>query len=138
MDDGGDRVEEGESALAGLGGDRLGKLRAREGAGGDDRRVIRHGVDPLAHDFDLRMRRDGGSDLRREPIPVHGERGSGGNPVLVGRSHDERAKRPHLLVEQADGVVLGVVRPEAVRADHLRQPIGLVRRRRIAAAAHLA
>ena len=50
----------------------------------------------------------------------------------------ERAERAHLLVEQADGIVLGIVGAEAVRADHLGEAVGLVRRSRVAAAAHFA
>ena len=50
----------------------------------------------------------------------------------------ERAERAHFLVEQADGIVLGVVGAKAVRADHLGEAVGLVRRGRVAAAAHFA
>ena len=45
---------------------------------------------------------------------------------------------PHFLVEQADRIAVGIVGTEAVRAHHLGQPVGLVRRRHVAAAAHLA
>ena len=40
-------------------------------------------------------------------------------------------------MEQADRIVLGIVGAEAVRADQLGQAVGLVRRRHLAAAAHL-
>ena len=40
------------------------------------------------------------------------------------------SERAHLLVEQADGIVLGIVGAEAVRADHFGEAVGLVRRRR--------
>ena len=43
-----------------------------------------------------------------------------------------------LLVEQADRIVLGIVGAEAVGADHLREPVGLVSRRHVATAAHFA
>ena len=58
--------------------------------------------------------------------------------MLVGRAHNQRAKRPHLLVQQSDCIVLGIVGPEAVGADHLGQAVGFVRRSRVAAPAHLA
>ena len=45
---------------------------------------------------------------------------------------------PHFLVEQADGIVLGIVGAEAVRADHFGQAVALVRGRGVAAAAHFA
>ena len=47
-------------------------------------------------------------------------------------------ERAHFLVEQADRIVLGIVRAEAVRADHFGETVGLVRRRAVAAAAHFA
>ena len=42
-------------------------------------------------------------------------------------AHDEAAQRPHFLVDEADGVVVGIVAAETVRADQLGQPVGLVR-----------
>jgi hypothetical protein len=47
--------------------------------------------------------------------------------VAVGRAHDQRAGAPHLLVQEADGVVGGVVGAEGIGADELGQPVGLVR-----------
>ena len=61
-----------------------------------------------------------------------------GTAVLLRRAHDERAKRAHLLMEQPDRIMLGVVRAEAVGADHFREAVGLVRWSRVAAAAHFA
>ena len=76
--------------------------------------------------------------LGGEAFAVDGQRRAGGHAMLVGRGHDQRTQRPHFLVEQADRIVLGIVGAEAVRADHLGQPVGLMRRRHVAAAAHLA
>ena len=95
-------------------------------------------VDPLADDGDVGMAFDRARDFGRELVAVDGEGRSGGNAMLVGRAHDQRAERAHLLVEQADGIVLGIVGPEAVRADHLREAVGLVRGSHVAAAAHFA
>ena len=81
---------------------------------------------------------DGPRDLGGESFAVDGQRRAGGNAVLVGRAHDQRIERAHFLMEQADGIVLGIVGAEAVRADHLGQAVGLVRRRHVAAAAHFA
>ena len=39
-------------------------------------------------------------------------------------------------MEQADGILLGIVGAEAVRADQFGEAVGLVRRRRLAGAAH--
>ena len=58
--------------------------------------------------------------------------------MLIAASHDHRSEGPHLLVEQAHSIVVGVIRAKAVRADHFRQPVGLVRGRRAATTAHLA
>jgi len=41
-------------------------------------------------------------------------------------------------VQQADGIVLGIVAAKAVRADHLRKEVALVRWSRVAAPAHFA
>ena len=56
--------------------------------------------------------------------------------MLVRRAHDQRIQSPHFLVEQADGIMLGIVGAEAVRAHHLGEAVGLVRRRAVAPAAH--
>ena len=93
-------------------------------------------VDPLANDLDVGMGGDAGGHLGRKGFAVDRERRAGRNSVLVGSGHDQRAERPHFLVKQADRVVLGIVGAEAVRADHFRQPVGLMRRRPVAAAAH--
>ena len=63
--------------------------------------------------------------------------------MLVGGAHDQRSEVSHLLVEQAHRVVLGIVRAEAVGADHLGEAVRLMRRRAVAptwqmGAAHLA
>ena len=58
--------------------------------------------------------------------------------MLVAGAHDERTERPHLLMEQANCIVIGVIGAEAVGADHLCKTVRLVRRRRVAAAAHFA
>ncbi len=138
MDDRRDRVEEGEGVLAGLGGDRRGQPGSGQRPGGDDRRMVGQGIDALAYDGDVGMLRDRPRNRGRERLAVDGERRPGGHAVRVARAQDQRTERAHLLVEQADGIVLGIVAAEAVRADHLGELVGLVRRRPVAAAAHLA
>ena len=81
---------------------------------------------------------NGARDLGGEGFAIDRERGAGGHAMLVGGAHDQRSERAHFLVEQADGIVLGIVGAKAVRADHLGEAVGLVRRRRVAAAAHFA
>ena len=58
--------------------------------------------------------------------------------MLVGRGHDQRAEGPHFLMEQSDSIVLGVVRPEAVGANHLGEAVGFVRRGHVPTPAHFA
>ena len=41
-------------------------------------------------------------------------------------AHDQRAGAAHLLMEQADGVVLRIVRAEGIGADQFGQAVGLV------------
>ena len=63
----------------------------------------------------------------REIVAVDGQRAAGRQLVRVARAHDQRAGAAHLLVQQADGVGLGVVGAEGVGAHQLGQPVGLVR-----------
>ena len=137
MDDRRDRVEEGEGVGAGRRADRFGQRHRGQRAGGDDRQAGGgEGVDPLADDLDIGM---GGEPLghrRRKAVAVDRQRRSGRHPVGVRRRHDQRAERAHLGMEQPDRIVLGIVRAEAVRADQFGEAVGLVRRRRLAGAAH--
>ena len=126
MDDRRDGVEEGERVLAGQRADRLGQRRRGERAGGDDDAVPvgrRQAVDLLAHGSSTsgsaasaRLDRGG------EAVAVDRERAARRQLVRVGGAHDQRAAAPHLLVQQADGVVLGIVGAERVGADQLGQP----------------
>src|SRR5206468_2459668 len=50
VDDRRDRVEEGEGAFAGLGGDGFGQLRACQRTGGDDGGVVGQRIDAFTHD----------------------------------------------------------------------------------------
>ena len=59
-------------------------------------------------------------------MPVDREGATRGQLVLVSRAHDQRAAAAHLFMEKADGVVLMIVRAEAVGAHQLGQAIGLV------------
>jgi len=47
--------------------------------------------------------------------------------VGIGGTEDERAGAAHLLVQQTDGVVLGIVGAQRIGADQFRQRIGLMR-----------
>jgi hypothetical protein len=76
----------------------------------------------------MRLERRG--DGRRKAVAVDGERATRRHLVRVALAHDEGAKPPHLLMQKADRVGLGVVGAERVRADELGKPAGLVRLRR--------
>ena len=80
------------ASLAGFGGDRLGERGAGQRAGGDDRRVIGQGVDPLAHDRDVRMLLDRARHFGGEGVAVDRQRRAGGDAVLVRRAHDQRIR----------------------------------------------
>ena len=69
---------------------------------------------------------DRGGDAGGEAVAVHRQRGAGGHAVRVALAQDQRAERAHLGMEQADGVLLGIVRAEAVRAHQLGEVIGVV------------
>ena len=51
------------------------------------------------------MSRKRGDDGRREPFAIDRQCSPGRDLMEVGGAHDQRAKPPHLLVQQADGVV---------------------------------
>ena len=59
-----------------------------------------------------------------------------GQAMPVGHAHDQTAGLAHFPMQQADGILVGVIGPEAVGADQLGQPLGLVRRRHVPRAAH--
>lgn len=61
-----------------------------------------------------------------EGIAVDGERSTCRKAVFLGHLHHEAACRPHLPVEEADGVLFVVVRAEGVRAHHLGEVAGAV------------
>ncbi len=80
--------------------------------------------------LDQRMVRERRGHGLREAVAVDGERASRRHLVGVGGTHHQRAEPPHLLVEQADGIVLAVIGAERVRADELGEAVGLVDRGR--------
>ena len=96
------------------------------------------GVDPLAHDLIFGWLLD-----RRVISSANASRSTAsaepaGTLWISAAAHDQAAERAHFLVEQADGIVLGIVGAETVGADHFGQPVAVVGRRRVAAAAHFA
>ena len=131
IDDGRNGVEEGERLAP---GERLYGVRKRavgqRTRGDDDRAPVRQPVDPPALYLDERLGLQRGGDGIGEVLPVHGERAAGGQARAVGAGHDERARPAHLFVQQADGVVLGIVGTEGVGADELRELPRLVGGRR--------
>ena len=129
MDDGGDGVEEAEAFLARRLQDGLGQGGRGQGASGDDDIVPllrRQAGDLFADDGDQRV----GRQLRRhgggEGVAVHGQGAACRHLIDVATGHDDRVQRPHLGVQQADGVVFPIVRPEGVGADQFGQAVGLV------------
>ncbi len=80
-----------------------------------------------ALDRDQRMTVQRRGDGVREAVAIDRERAAGRHLIGVGRAHDQRAEAAHFLVQQADGVVFGVVGAERVRADEFREAVGLVR-----------
>ena len=70
-----------------------------------------------------------------EPLAIDGERRAGRHAARLGaRACTSESEPPHLLFQQADGVI-ELVAAERVAADQLGEPIGLVHRGRHAPAA---
>src|SRR5579864_2125392 len=63
-------------------------------------------------------------DRGREAMPIHRQRATGRQSVLVGRAQDERARAPHFFVQQSHGIVESVVGPEGIGADQFGQALG--------------
>ena len=66
-------------------------------------------------------------DGRGKSVAVDRQRAAGRYLVGVGGAHDQRAQPAHFGVQQADGVVGGIVGAERVGADELGQAIGAMR-----------
>ena len=110
--------------------DRIRQRRRGEGAGGDDDIVPvrrRQAGDLAARDLDQGMLVQRLGHGGREAVAVHRQRAAGGHLVGVGRSHDQRAEPAHFGVQQADGIVGGIVGAEGIGADELGQALGAVR-----------
>ena len=129
MHDGRDGIEEGEGVLAGQAADRLGQGRGGEGAGRDDGGSPfgrRQAGDLAPLEADQRLGRQAPGDLLGKAVAVHGQRAARRQLMGVGRRQDQGAAAAHLLMQQADGIVHGIVGAEGVGADQLRQTVGLM------------
>ena len=82
------------------------------------------------------MRGQHALDLGAEGVAVDGHRRARGHARGLAGAHDQAVEPTHLVVEQADRVLLVVVGAEGVRAHEFGEPVGVVRRRGVAAAAH--
>ena len=71
----------------------------------------------VAVDLDQRMVVQRLGDGGGKAVAVDRERAAGRHLVGVGRAHDQRAQPAHFGVQQADGVVGGIVGAERVGAD---------------------
>ena len=130
-DDRADGVVEVEVIAADEAGQIRGEAVRRERSGGDDGRHAGRGDgrDLAAMHRDARMRGDRVGHHRGEAIAIDGQRRARGHARGVRRAHHERAEPPHLLLEEADGVV-EFVAAEGVAADQLGEPVALVNGRR--------
>ena len=109
--------------------DPFGERGGGQRAGGDDnaRPFGGRGRDQLAAHCDQRLSRYRCGDRLRETVAIDRQRRAGGHPRGIGGGQDQRPQRAHLGVQQPDGVMLGIVRAEAVRADQLGELVGVVR-----------
>ena len=59
-------------------------------------------------------------------MAVDGQRTAGGQAGGIGAAQDQRAGAAHLLMEEADGIVLEIVGAQGVGADEFGQPLGVM------------
>ena len=112
---GSDRIEERQRVLVGQFADRVSQWRRGEGAGSDDDVVPllrRQAADFGPVDLDQRMLVQRLGDGGRKTVAVDRQRAAGGHLVGIGRAHDQRTQPAHLGVQQADGIVGGIVGAE--------------------------
>ena len=62
----------------------------------------------------------------RKAFAVHRQGAARRQLVAVGHAHDQRAGAAHFLMQQAHGIVHGVVGAEGVGADQFRQAVALM------------
>ena len=130
VDDRRDGIEERQLVLPGQLLDGLGERGGGERPGGDNDIVPfrrRQSGDHFAAHLDQRFGLDGGGDAAGEIIPVDRQRRSGRHARGIGGGHDKAAQRAHFLMDEADGVVVGVVGPKTVRTDQLGELVAVVR-----------
>ncbi len=137
MHDGGNGVEEGQPFLSCRANNALRQRCRRQRAGCDDSRTVGgEGVDPLAHDRDVGMIFQRALHFLREDVAVHGHGRSGRHACNFARAHDERIQISHLVMQQADGILLVIVGAEGIGAHEFGETIRLVSVRRFAGSAH--
>jgi hypothetical protein len=136
VDDRGDRIVEVERRLSHQPLELGGQLRSREWTGGDDNVItLGNPHHQLVPDIDLRMRPDRLGDLLREGNAIHGQGPPRRHRGLVGSVQDQRAEKPHLLLQEADGTGddVGAQGIAAHQLGELGDPVG----RRIVSGLHL-
>ena len=123
------RVEEVQVRLPHEGGHVVGEGVRGQGAGRHDGEgVVGDPQDLAAVDLHPGQRLDRLRHAAGEEATVDGQGAARRHLHRVGHPHHERAQAPHLLLEEARGLVEGVA-TEAVRADELGEVAGLVDRR---------
>ncbi len=86
---------------------------------------------------DQRMGVERRGDRGGKSVAIDGERAACRHLIGVGRAHHQRVEPAHLLVQQADRVVLAIVGAERVGADEFREVArSCARRSRAPAASH--
>ncbi len=104
---------------------RLAEVRA----GGDDGAAPfrrRQGGNFFARDPDTGMLFQHFGDGGGKTVAVHRQGAARRQLVGVGGAHHQRAGAPHFFMQQAHGIVLGIVGTEGIGTDQFRQRIGLM------------
>ena len=120
VDDGGYGVEEGQGFGAGEGRNGLRQASRCERTGSDDHVVPRSrwwAGHLSALDAYERVRGDAFRHRLGKTLAIDGQSAAGGCLVGVGARHDEGVQASHFCVQQANGIVLGVIRPEGIRTN---------------------
>ena len=122
----GDRVVEVEVRLAEERREAPGELRRRERPGRDDRHAVRELGELLAPETNARLGLDASGELSGETLPVDGQGSPCRHLMRRGSSHDERARPPHLRMQEPDRIQCRIVAAKGIGADEFGQERGLV------------
>ncbi len=110
-------IKEGQAFFAGNLADGVGQRTRRQGTGGNDGLFPFLGgktINLAALHCDQRMVFKRIGDRLRKTFAINGKGTASGDFMLIGTPHNDRTRTAHFVMDQADGIIFLVIRPERV------------------------